>query len=435
MFNPRDPEFYDEAATESELRRVFQICHGCRLCFSFCPSFPELFARIDDHVENGEGEADALTRPEMDRVVDLCYQCKLCYVKCPYTPPHDWDVDFPRVVLRAKATRVKRDGLTVVDRALGDPDRLGRQGAAFPQLFNWLNTNPSVRRAMEGVLGIHRDRNLPEFHSPSYTRWHSQNARPRAAASVADTVAVFATCTVNYCYSDIGAALTQVLEKNGKRVVLTYENCCGMPWLDGGGIDRAIAQAEANVRALAPLAREGIFIVVPQATCGYMLRAEYGELLGTEAARLVAQMTLDPCEYLMKLHEQGKLDCSFTRPQGRIAYHAPCHLRAQNIGLRSLDLLSLLPGTEVELVEKCSAFDGTWGMKKEFYQLSLKYAGKLNCALAEAAPARIASDCALAGLNVIKGLGRAPVHPIQILRDAYGLDSPYGQSPEPPKGR
>ncbi len=166
-----------------------------------------------------------------------------------------------------------------------------------------------------------------------------------------------------------------------------------------------------------------------------MFRAEYGELLGTEAARLVAQMTLDPCEYLMKLHEQGKLDCSFTRPQGRIAYHAPCHLRAQNIGLHALDLLSLLPGTEVELVEKCSAFDGTWGMKKEFYQLSLKYACKLNCALAEAKPARIASDCALAGLNVVKGLGRAPVHPVQILRDAYGLDSPYGNQPEPPESR
>jgi Fe-S oxidoreductase len=432
VFDPRDPKFYDQQACDAELRRVFQICHGCRLCFSFCPSFPELFARVDQHVEKGEGEADALTRPEIERVVDLCYQCKLCYVKCPYTPPHPWDVDFPRTVLRAKAARAQREGLTVIDRALGDPDRCGKQGSALPRLFNWLNRNPVVRRAVEHVVGVHRDRNLPDFHSPTYCGWHREReaARPRPD-SAADSVAVFGTCTVNYWHADIGAALTQVLEKNGKQVVLKYENCCGMPWLDGGGVDRAVAQAEANVQSLAPLARQGIFILVPQPTCAYMLRAEYGGLLGTEAARLVAEMTLDPCEYLMKLHEQGELDCSFTRPQGRIAYHAPCHLRAQNIGLRAFDLLSLLPGTEVELVEKCSAFDGTWGMKKEFYPLSLKYAAKLNEALAEAGAERIASDCALAGLNVIKGLGRAPVHPIQILRDAYGLESPFGKRSGP----
>jgi glycerol-3-phosphate dehydrogenase subunit C len=238
-------------------------------------------------------------------------------------------------------------------------------------------------------------------------------------------VALFGTCLVNYQEPDIGVAATQVLERNGKRVVHFYERCCGMPLLDGGQVEEAARQAAENVRALLPLVREGLPVLVPQPSCGYMLRTEVPALLKTDEAREVGAAVADVCEYLFGLHKKKQLDTGFPVPQGKVAYHAPCHLRAQNVGTPARDLLGLIPGTEVEAVERCSAFDGTGGMKRDYYELSMKYAGKLNRALEEAEPARIASDCRLAGLNVTKGIGRTPVHPVQILRDAYGLEPAY----------
>ena len=429
--DPAQPGFFDDNAIDKELRRVFQICHGCRLCFSFCPSFPELFARVDEHIDKDHGEAEALTRPEMQKVLDLCFQCKLCYVKCPYTPPHEWDVDFPRLVIRAKAAKARREGVTMQDRFLGDPDTLGKIGTMLPSLVNWANGQPFLRVMMEKTLGVHRERNLPEFQAPRYASWHEKNAQPTNlddAGDAARTVILYGTCVVNYNDPDVGVAATQVLERNGKRVVHVYESCCGMPSLDGGDLERARAQAAANVRLLLPYAKAGLPILVPQPSCGYMMKQEYPLLLGTDDARAVSAATLDLCEYLAKLHKAKQLDAKFSVPQGKVAYHTPCHLRAQNIGTPAADLMRLIPGTEVETIEKCSAFDGTWGMKTEYYQLSLKYAGKLNRAITDAEPARVASDCRLAGLNVEKGIGIRPSHPIQILRDGYGLPRGYAQS-------
>lgn len=424
-FDIRDPKFWDPDDLDQEIQRVFDICHGCRMCFSYCPSFPELFDRIDAHTERGEGETAALSRAEKDRVVDLCYQCKLCYVKCPYTPPHEWQLDFPRLVLRAKAVRARAQGMTLGDRFLGDPDLLGALGGVAPAIANRVTRLPVVRAAMEKVVGVHRERNLPRFHRP-FRAWHEKNARDPHAVDAEDQVVIFTTCTVNYHEPDIGAALVQVLEQNGKRAFLCYERCCGMPYLDGGDVEGAVKNAHANVQELVGWARRGLPILAPQPTCGYMLREEWPKLLGTEEARLVAQKTMDPCEYLVKLHGDGRLDTGFSRPQGKIAYHAPCHLRAQNIGHKSKQLLEAIPGTEVELIERCSAFDGTWGMKTEFYELSLQYAGKLNRAIDAAGATQVASDCALAKLNMEKG-GHAPRHPLQIVRDAYGLESPFGR--------
>lgn len=393
------------------------------MCFSYCPSFPELFDRIDAHTEAGEGETSALTQPEIDRVVDLCYQCKLCYVKCPYTPPHQWAVDFPRLVLRAKAVRAERDGVTRQDRWLGNPDLLGKLASVAPKLTNKMNRLPIVRGAMERVVGVHRERNLPEFHKP-FRGWHEKHAADPSGVPDAEQVVIFTTCLVNYNEPDIGAALVQVLEKNGKRAHLAYERCCGMPYLDGGDVRSAVKNAEVNIADLLPYVRRGLPILVPQPTCGYMLKEEWPRLVPGEEAAAVAAATVDACEYLAKLAQTGRLDPGFTVPQGRIAYHAACHMRAQNIGLKARDLLEKIPGTEVVVVEKCAAFDGTWGMKKEFYELSLKYAGKLNRELTAAEPVQVASDCSLAKLNMQKG-GHEPRHPLQILRDAYGLTSPF----------
>jgi Fe-S oxidoreductase len=418
-FDPRKGGFRDEAALDREMRRVFDVCHGCRMCFSYCPSFPSLFDAVDAHEKKGEGEVAALTAREMRDVVDLCFQCKLCYVKCPYTPPHEFAIDFPRLMLRAKAVRARREGVTRQDKILGDPDALARRATgAIAPLVNWVNGRASLRVVLEKTAGIHRDRLLPPFADETFERWMLRRG-PRPARDRA--VAIFETCSVNYNWPEIGAAAVQVLEHNGYRVVRPEQRCCGMPALDGGDLDAATANARANVRALAPLVREGVPVVALGPTCGYTIKQEWPGLCGTDEARAVAAHVTDLGEFLAKERKEGRMAEPLRVPQGKLAYHVPCHLRAQNIGAPFRAILEAIPGTEVEAVERCSAFDGTWGMKTEYYALSKKYAEKLVRALDDAHAARLVSDCPLAGLNVTEALGRVPVHPVEVLRDAYGL--------------
>ena len=423
-FDPRDPSFYDGAALDAELERVFDICHGCRMCFNYCPSFPALLDAVDAHEERGEGEVKALTTAEKWRVVDLCYQCKLCYVKCPYTPPHEFMVDFPRLMLRAKATRARREGVTRQDKLLGDPDRIARRstGAAAP-LVNWANGQKALRGVLESTAGIHRDRVLPPFARETFARWFART-RTAAPASAGREVVLFETCAVGYNYPHIGAAAVQVLEHNGLHVVRPADRCCGMPALDGGDVAAATAMARTNVDALLPWVERGVPVVAIGPTCSYTMKQEWPGLLGTAAAKAVASHVLDVGEFLAREHAVRRLRTDFVRPQGKLAYHVPCHLRAQNIGAPFATLLGLVPDTPVEPIERCSAFDGTWGMKREYYELSRTYARKLTRALADADATRLVSDCPLAGLNVTEELGVTPAHPIEVLRDAYGLAAP-----------
>ncbi|HEY3353730.1 MAG TPA: heterodisulfide reductase-related iron-sulfur binding cluster [Polyangia bacterium] len=423
------PDFLDPGALDREARRIFDICHGCRLCLSFCPSFPALFDAIDGHEERGEGEVAALTQPEIDRVVDLCYQCKLCFVNCPYTPPHEWAVDFPRVVLRAKAVRAKQHGVTRQDRFLGDPDRLGRLASHLPGVMNWANRQGALRQAMQRAVGVDHRRNLPPFVRPTFADWATKHRGPAPAAEAVDparAVVLYGTCLGNYNYPDINLAALQVLEAAGKQVVHLYPRCCGMPMLDGGDIDGAVRNARENVRAIAPYVRRGVPVVVPQPTCGYVFKQELPFLVPDDDGRRVAGATLDLLEYVDRLLATGALKKEFPGPgPGRVAYHLPCHLKAQNIGTRSAAVLRQIPGAEVQVIDKCSAFDGTWGMKQEYFDLSIKYASKLVRGVTEAAPQTVCSDCSLAGLNVEYGTGHRPVHPIQVLRDALGLVPPF----------
>jgi glycerol-3-phosphate dehydrogenase subunit C len=419
--DPREPAFYDETALDAELGRIYDICHGCRMCFNYCPSFPALFDAIDAHEERGEGEVAALTRDEKWAVVDLCFQCKICYVKCPYTPPHPMNVDFPRLMLRAKATRARREGVTRQDRFLGDPDVTARRstGIAAP-IVNWANASKLVRGLIERTVGIHKDRVLPPFARETFERWFARTRGERKEVA-GRSVVIFETCAVNYNYTNIGAAAVQVLEHNGLRVVRPDERCCGMPALDGGDVESAVETASANVATLLPYVERGVPIVALQPTCAYTMKQEWPMLLGTEDAKRVAAATLDVGEFLAREHAAGRLKREFAKPQGKLGYHIPCHLRAQNIGAPFTALLNLIPGTLVEPIERCSAFDGTWGMKREYYELSRKYAKKLSRALEDAEAARLVSDCPLAGLNVTEDLGVTPVHPVEVLRDAYGL--------------
>lgn len=414
LYDVHAPQFWDEKDLDRELRRVFDVCHTCRMCFSYCPSFPSLFDAIDRHEEKGEGEVEALTAEEIAPVVDLCWQCKLCYVKCPYTPPHKFAVDFPRLLQRAKLVKAKRNGIALRERFLGDPDRLAR--FSVPSITNFVNRHPLARRAMEKLLGIHRQRRLPSFASKTFRKWFRGRARAREAS-----VALFPTCSIEYNEPQIGVAAVQVLEHNGIGIELPQTVCCGLPALDGGDLETAARKIERNVAALLPLARAGKPIVVLGPSCGLMMKSEWPQIVPTDDCRAVAAAVMDIGEFLAKQKRADKLDTNFTVPQGTIAYHIPCHLRAQNVGHPFRGLLELVPGTKVEPIEQCSAFDGTWGMKTEYYETSRKCAGKLCRAIGNAGADRVLSDCTLAGLNVVEEMGIKPVHPIEVLRDAYGI--------------
>jgi len=413
----RAPEFWEPGKVDGELRRVFDICNGCRRCITLCPSFKDLFRSLD--TDAVDGDAGKLPGDDLGRVVDLCYQCKLCFNHCPYTPPHRWQVDFPRLMLRSRASRARREGVTLQDRFLGNTALVGKLGSLTAPLSNWANAWGAHRTVLQALVGIHKDRNLPGFHRETFSAWF---ARRRPASFVPQArVALFATCSVEYSYPAIGKATLAVLEKNRVEVAHPPQRCCGMPYLDGGAVDECRALIRGNVASLAAAVREGREIVSPGPTCSYMLKQEYPWLDGSEDAKLVASHTRDLFEYLAGLHADGALDTRFARPVGAITYHVPCHLRAQNIGTKSADVLRLIPDTTVDVVERCSAVDGTWGFKKEYYALSLKVAKPLFDAVRDGGPVT-ATDCPLAALQIGQGTGRRARHPIQILADAYGLE-------------
>jgi Fe-S oxidoreductase len=417
-FDLNAPAFYDPQEMTKELERVYDICNGCRRCFHLCPSFDHLFERLDAH----DGEATHLTAPEHRRVVDLCYECQLCYNHCPYTPPHRFDIDFPHLMLRAKLAQAKEQGVKWQDRLLGDTDRLGKLAAPAAPLVNFANGNRVNRLLLGFALGVHPDRNLPTFQRQTFRQWAKQWQKGQRGTSTAPAgkAALFYTCFVNYNGPEIGRAAVNVLEKNNVQVAIPEQQCCGMPFLDAKDLPACQKKARFNLQRLAEAVNDGYEVVVPGPTCSLMLKHEYPMLAGSEEARLVSQHTFDISEYLMRLHGQGKLDTGFKASQGRIAYHLPCHLKAQNIGYKSRDLMGLIPGTQVTLLEHCSGHDGTWSMKKEYFELSLQVGKKLFDGIRSAEPDLVATDCPLAALQIEKGTGKKPLHPIQVVQRAYG---------------
>jgi Fe-S oxidoreductase len=415
----RQPDFWNLDTLDGELRRVYDLCAGCRRCLPLCPSFKVMFDRLDGPAV--DGDVEKLPASHVKEVVDLCYQCKLCYNHCPYTPPHRWQVDFPRLMLRARAAAARSAGVTLQDRFLGNTDLVGKLGSATAPLSNWMSTLAPQRRLMEAVVGIHRDRALPAFHRETFSRWFDRRKAPNAAAS--RRVALFVTCSVEYNDPAVGKAAVAVLEKNGVDVAVPSQRCCGMPYLDGGAVREAKRLIADNAKWLAAAVREGREIVAPGPTCSYMLKQEYPWLDGSDDANLVAAHTRDLFEYLAGLHAEGRLDTRFPNAPRSIAYQLPCHLRAQNVGTKSVDVLRLT-GARVDTVERCSAVDGTWGMKKEYFELSMKLAQPLFKELEAAGADRVATDCPLAALQIKQGTGVLARHPIQVLAEAYGLALP-----------
>jgi len=422
-FDPTDARYMNARDLETELRRVFEICHNCRMCVNYCGSFPEMFARVDRDIARGAEGAENLGAEDFTAVTELCWQCKLCYIKCPYTPDegHAWQVDLPRLLTREKIQRAERDGITVQDRALGEPGLLGQMTAGvLARGANFVNEKRLVRKAMERAAGISAEFPLPTFATTTFAKWLASH-EPLEGAGKNGTVAIFATCQGDYNFPSAPANAVRVLEKNGFAVVRPQQTCCGIPNLDGGDLDAARAKARANVASLLAEIERGRDVVVPGPSCSYTIRKEYPRLLGTKEAEKVASRTFDVMEFLEKLRRDKKLDRNFESSLGKIAYHAPCHLRAQKIGFPAARVLGAVDDTEVEIVQECSAVDGTWGMKAQHYEMGRRYAQKLVRGIDDADAVRVVSDCPLAGLRIAKENKVTVRHPIEALAEAYGI--------------
>lgn len=421
---PNEERYWDPNDLAYEMRRVLEVCHNCRMCVNYCGSFPDMFSRIDRDIEKRGAEgAELLDNQDFASVTDHCWQCKLCYIKCPYTPDegHAWALDVPRLLAREKAQRARRNGITLQDQALGEPGILGRL-ASGPMAgpTNFVHASRLVRKVMEATAGISSEFLLPPFASQPFDKWLAAH-KPLEEAGREGTVAIFATCLGDYNFPSVPANAVRVLEKNGYAVVRPAQECCGMPNVDGGDVDGAVKKARANVEALLEHVERGHKIVVPQPTCSYMIKKEYPELLGTKEAERVAKATFDLMEFLDVLRKEKKLSKDFKKGLGKVAYHAPCHLRAQKIGFPGARVLGLLPDTEVEVIEQCSAVDGTWGMKSQYYEEGRKYAARLVRGVENAEAQVVVTDCQLSGQRIVKENGVRVVHPIESLADAYGV--------------
>ena len=424
----RNPDFYSEDSLFKEMERVFDICHGCRRCVSLCQSFPTLFDLVD---ASESMEVDGVKKDDYWKVVDHCYLCDLCYMtKCPYVPPHEWNLDFPHLMLRAKAVKFRKGEVTFRDRLLSSTDTLGKL-ASIPvvvQVVNKVNKTPATRKLMDDVLHIHRDRELPEYDSAKFRSTAKPDASfpVKAGANTPGKVAIFSTCYVNYNEPGIGHDLVAILRHNEiPHVVVEKENCCGMPKLELGDLDAVEKLKNGNIPVLAKLAREGYAIVTAVPSCTLMFKQELPLMFPDDAdVQLVREAMFDPFEYLVLRNRDGLLKTDFRKPLGKVSYHIPCHLRVQNIGQKTREMLELVPDTKVHVVERCSGHDGTWGVKSEFFADSMKIGKPVFKAMAAPQSDYISSDCAIAGRHIRQGIGEtaaAKEHPLTLVRIAYGL--------------
>ncbi len=424
----RNPSFYDEQALFSELERVFDICHGCRRCISLCQSFPTLFDLVD---ESSTMEVDGVKKADYWKVVDHCYLCDLCYMtKCPYVPPHEWNLDFPHLMLRAKAFKFRRGDVRTRDRILTSTDTVGKL-AGIPvvaQAVNAANKSKLFRKALDATLGVHPDALLPEYHSRTFRRRHDGVAADGDAIATASTrgrVALFATCYGNYNEPHVAEDLVAVFRHNGIPVTLAEkEQCCGMPKLELGDLEAVERAKNANIPVLARLVDEGWDIVAPVPSCALMFKQELPLMFPDDPdVQKVRRAMFDPFEYLALRHKEGRLNTSFKQSLGKVAYHVPCHLRVQNIGLKTREVLQLVPDTTIDTIERCSGHDGTYAVKSEFHQASMKICRPVVDRVKAAECDHYGSDCPMAGHQIENGLkdGKTPEHPMSLLRLAYGI--------------
>jgi Fe-S oxidoreductase len=433
-YDPFHPKYFDEADLRQEMDRVYDLCHGCRLCFKFCDAFPTLFEYIDMHDDQ---DSSKMTPAQQDQVVDECFNCKLCYVNCPYIPgQHEWELDFPRLMLRAEQVlfenRKRSIKQRVTDFALGNTDLVGKVNTTLAPVVNKaLGTpNSKPRDLVETAVGISSERILPPYAKQRFSSWFAKRDTPEPAEKQGRAV-LFPTCMTEYTDTGIAKDTVKVYEHNGIQCDLPEgQVCCGAPFLHQGDVANFRKLGEKNVKILADAIRsakadgdEDVKIAACQPTCGYVLKYDYADYIGGPDAELVAAHTTDAAEFLMGVHrgEGTQLDTEFTGTvPAKTTYHAPCHLRAQNVGLKSRDLMKLT-GTKITLVAECSGIDGTWGLRAENLEMARGVAKKMAKAIEKADGDVVAGDCTLANGGIVLETGKTPVHPISFIARAYGI--------------
>jgi len=432
----KNPDFHDEGKALAEMERVFDICHGCRRCVSLCQSFPTLFDLVD---ATDDGEVHGVKKEAYWSVVDQCYLCDLCYMtKCPYTPPHAWNLDFPHLMLRAKAIKHRNGQVGAREKLLASTDVHG-QFAGIPivvDVVNRVNATKPMRALMDSQLGVHPAAWMPALAAQRFRWGRAMNDSTHAAVDGERTpgkVAVFATCYVNYNEPGIGEDLLKVLSHN--RIpweIVEKEQCCGMPKLELGDLEAVQRAKQANIPVLARYAREGWAIVSAIPSCTLMFKQELPLMFPDDAdVQAVKEAMFDPFEYLVARHKDGLLKTDFKAALGKVSYHIPCHGRVQNIGRKTEDMLKLIGQTvqvQLNTVERCSGHAGTYGVKTPYHPVAMKIGKPVFKAMAKDEPDFIASDCALAGHHIAQGMAeagtpaRALQHPISLVRIAYGLE-------------
>ncbi len=433
-YDPSEVKYWAPEALQKEVERTFEICHGCRLCFKYCDAFPTLFTLID---EQHGGEVRGITPAQTRRVMDACFQCKLCEVQCPYTvrDGHDFQLDFPRLVHRYRAQQARREGLGLRDRVLARPDLAGRMARLSFGLANLANRLSPHRWLLEKALGIHRRKLLPAFAGSTFEAWAARTGRIRREPG--GEAVLFQTCYVQNNEPELGRDTVEVLERSRVDVRCARGlQCCGMPAWERGDLDTLQAQARHNLGILLPFVERGARVLVINPTCSMMMRREHPTLVAPEdrpAARTVAAAVMDPSEFLWSIRNEARFCSDFrSTPAGPVAYHAPCHLRAQGIGFKGRDLLRRIPGVEPATVMECCGHDGTYAMTVEGFEPSARIGRKAFDGMAQARTAIWATDCPLAALQFQQHAGVRPMHPMSILARAYrenGFPTPAPPGP------
>ena len=421
-YDPSQSIYWDKAALAKEMERVFEVCHGCRMCFKFCDSFPNLFDAIDN---KHDGDVRKLTPEDITGVIDACFQCKLCEVQCPYTPrdSHEFQLDFPKLVHRYVAIRTKDEGIPIRERLLGNPDALAKVARASFGLANVMNRVSLHRWFTEKLLGIHRDKQLPDFAGTPFERWAAYNGK--VADGPAEETVLFPTCYVNNNEPQIGRDTLEVMAHN--QVPMVCEKglqCCGMPAWEHGDLDSLRKQAKTNLDLLEPHVDNGAKVIVLQPSCAMLMRREYPELVAPEdkdRAQKVADAVADPCEHLWSLRKEERYNTDYkSGPAGKVSYHAPCHLRVQAVGFRGRDLIRKVPGVErVHTTMECCGHDGTYAMKVEGFEPSARIGKKAFDGMREVDSEIWVTDCSLAGIQFEQFAGVRPMHPMSFLAEAH----------------
>ncbi len=427
-------EFYDEAKLEAEMRRVFEVCHGCRLCFNMCDSFPRLFDLVD---AAGEKEVEGVAAADLKQVVEACTLCDMCFMaKCPYVPPHEFNIDFPHLMLRHRAVEHRKRAIPGFwEKQLTKTDRNGRLCAHIAGLANWASDikNGLTRPLIEKVAGIARDAALPKYHR----RTLEQRARvkpevDKTAPAYGRKAAIFATCFSNYNNPDIGTALIRVLAHNGVETEIVYPGCCGMPLLEHGDIAAVAEGAKTVAAAMMPWIDRGYDVVALVPSCALMLKFEWPLILPRHpAVEALGKATRDAAQYIVEIAKKEGLAAGLGPLDGGVTLHIACHSRAQNMGQKATEMMRLIPGIDLKVIERCSGHGGSWGVMKANFETAIKVGRPVAKQAAEARKQFVASECPLAGMHVLQGMerveaegkimpDRAP-HPIELFAKAYGL--------------